>query len=90
MSRLLSSNLNMEAKHTIFAQKSAKSNLNSGLSSIRVSRKKQCRVCDLHSASQELYRRMGQTCRRPIGLLRSLISPGLMLYIWKSPTDEKS
>jgi hypothetical protein len=30
----------MEAKHTIFAQKSAKNNLNFGLNSMRVSREK--------------------------------------------------
>ncbi len=36
----LSSNLSMEAKHTIFAQKSAKNNLNFGLNSMRVSREK--------------------------------------------------
>ena len=51
MNRLLSSNLNTEAKH-IFAQKSAKNNLNFGLNSMRGSRKKQCRVCDLQSASR--------------------------------------
>ena len=33
-SRLLSSNLSMEAKHTIFAQKNAKNNLNLGPNSI--------------------------------------------------------
>jgi hypothetical protein len=36
----LSSNLSMEAKHTIFAQKSAKNNSNFGLNSTRVSREK--------------------------------------------------
>ena len=39
-SGLLSSNLSMEAKHTIFAQKSAKNNLNFGLNSTPVSREK--------------------------------------------------
>jgi hypothetical protein len=38
--RLLSSNLSMEAKHTIFAQKNVKNNLNLGPNSMRVSRKK--------------------------------------------------
>jgi hypothetical protein len=37
----LSSNLSMEAKHTIFVQKSAKNNLNFGLNSMRVSRESQ-------------------------------------------------
>ena len=40
MSRLLSSNLSTEAKHIIFAQKNAKNNLNFGLNSMHVSRKK--------------------------------------------------
>ena len=39
-SGLLSSNLSMEAKHTIFAQKNAKNSLNFGLNSMRVSREK--------------------------------------------------
>ena len=39
-SRPLSSNLSTEAKRIIFAQKSAKNNLNFGLNSMRVSREK--------------------------------------------------
>lgn len=50
----LSSNLSMEAKDTIFAQKSAKNNLNFGLNSMRVSREKAVSSLAIGLAAQRI------------------------------------